>query len=147
MPDRSTLPAPTGTGSADASPASLGRATLGSHRDRAQVGRILAGEWTSGTAIAAESALAEHYGVALGTMRAAIQALRGRRPAGTRAWPRHLRARRADGRHHGAVLPPWRCRLGDSGVAHRVAASTLAAPADKRQRRSLGWQRARQCCA
>ncbi|MGO4325526.1 GntR family transcriptional regulator [Cupriavidus sp. 2TAF22] len=38
-------------------------------------GRILAGEWASGTAIAAESALAEHYGVALGTMRAAIQAL------------------------------------------------------------------------
>lgn len=38
-------------------------------------GRILAGEWKAGEAITAESALSEFYGVALGTMRGAIQSL------------------------------------------------------------------------
>ncbi len=37
--------------------------------------RIVAGEWKSGDALPAESALAAAHGVALGTMRAAIQAL------------------------------------------------------------------------
>jgi GntR family transcriptional regulator len=38
-------------------------------------GRVLAGEWKAGEAIPAESALSEFYGVALGTMRGAIQSL------------------------------------------------------------------------
>ncbi|MGE8366167.1 GntR family transcriptional regulator [Cupriavidus sp.] len=37
--------------------------------------RILAGEWAPGAAIATESALAQHYRVAVGTVRAAIHAL------------------------------------------------------------------------
>src|SRR5213079_3357834 len=70
MLDPSALPAAT----ADDSPASLA-APRWARIATALKGRILAGEWASGTAISAESALAEHYGVALGTMRAAIQAL------------------------------------------------------------------------
>lgn len=71
MPDRS---APPRLPDEAPSPASLA-APRWARIATALKGRILAGEWASGQAIAAESALAEHYGVALGTMRAAIQAL------------------------------------------------------------------------
>lgn len=127
MPDRSALPDPTGAG-LDATPASLA-APRWARIATALKGRILAGEWASGTAIAAESALAEHYGVALGTMRAAIQAL-----VDEGLLERvHGRGTFVRGALTGATMARF-FRFGDAGSeipeSRIVSLRTLAAPAD-----------------
>jgi len=74
MPTPSTIPSSIDVPAEDQTPASMA-APRWARIATSLKGRILAGEWASGHAIPAESALAEHYNVALGTMRAAIQAL------------------------------------------------------------------------
>ncbi|MDF3836596.1 GntR family transcriptional regulator [Cupriavidus basilensis] len=127
MPNRSALPAAADT-HPDDSPASLA-APRWARIATALKGRILAGEWASGTAIAAESALAEHYGVALGTMRAAIQAL-----VDQGLLERvHGRGTFVRGALTGATMARF-FRFGDAGSeipeSRIVSLRTLAAPAE-----------------